>query len=161
MELRDRGDVESRRERVLVIHAQSRYTRPVADALAHELSRDGFTVEIADADTRAAPPPADYDAIVIGSRVRFGGHARAIVDYIAHHREALATMPAFLFAVSRDGHAHVGRLRRATGWLPTRSFGIARPAWHVRWFGDPNAERAPRVHELALAIGEEVPALAS
>jgi hypothetical protein len=146
------------RERVLVVFAGAAGTRSVAAALAEELARDGLVVELADADAHAAPPPHDYDAVIIGSPAGLGRGARAIIEYVTHHRDALASMPAFWFAVGRSEIASSERLRRATGWLPARSFGVIRPGWRVRWFDDPSSQRAPRIHEIARAIGDEVPA---
>ncbi|HEY0993952.1 MAG TPA: flavodoxin domain-containing protein [Kofleriaceae bacterium] len=156
LDLRDRTDDAS--ERVLIVVASAAITRSVAAALGEELARDGLVVELADADTHAAPPPHDYDAVIIGSPAQLGRRSRAIVEYITRHRDALASMPAFWFAVGRNDVASSDRLQRATGWLPLRSFGLVRPSWRVRWFDDPSSERAPRIQEIARAIGDEIPA---
>lgn len=156
IDLRDRTDDAS--ERVLVVFTRAAGARSVAAALAEELARDGLVVELADADAHAAPPPDDYDAVIIGSPARLGRRARAIVEYITRHRDALASMPAFWVAVGRSDIARSDRLQRATGWLPTHGFGVVRPSWRVRWFDDPSSERAPRIHEIAHAIGDEIPA---
>lgn len=156
LDLRDRTDDAS--DRVLIVFTRAAGTRSVAAALAEELARDGLVVELADADTHAAPPPHDYDAVIIGSPARLGRRARVIIEYIARHRDALASMPAFWFAVGPSEIASSERLRRATGWLPTRSFGVVRPSWRVCGFDDPSSERAPRIHEIAHAIGDEIPA---
>jgi flavodoxin-like protein len=144
-------------ERVLVVFANGAATRAVAAALAGELARDGLVAELADADTHAAPPH-DYDAVIVVSPARLGRRARGILDYIRQHRDALASMPAFWFAIGAGKGASSERLWHATGWRPTRRFGIARPGWRVRWFDDPSCERAPRIHEIAQAIGNEIPA---
>ena len=150
--------VEESRDRVLVVFSRATWTRPVASALAELLVRDGLVVDLADADAGAPPPPADYDAVVIGSPQRLGRRARSILDYVSHHHAELAGMPAFWFCVGDSELANPGRIRRATGWMPTRSFAIVRPGWETRWFGDPDAWRAPSVHALALAVGEDIPA---
>jgi hypothetical protein len=158
LDQRDR-ELREREERVLVVYARSSYTRPVADALAHELARDQLVVELADADAGAPPPPDDYDLVVLGSPLRFGRLARPIVDYVEQHRGALVRIPSLFFAVGASGRIHSSQLRRAAGWLPARSIAIARPAWYVRWFGDPVAQRAAGIHALALAIADELPTL--
>jgi hypothetical protein len=156
LDVRDRTDDAS--ERVLIVFARAAGTRSVAAALAEELARDGLVVELADADADAAAPPYDYDAVIIGSPARFSRRSRVIVEYITRYRDALASMPAFWFAVGRSEIASSETLRRATGWLPTHSFGVVRPSWRLRWFDDPSSERAPRIHQIAQAIGDEIPA---
>jgi menaquinone-dependent protoporphyrinogen IX oxidase len=142
------------KDRVLVVFSRGTWTHPVATALAEILARDGFHVEIADADTRAIPPPCDYEAVVLGSPARLGRAARPVVTYAANYRDELSAMPAFWYAVGH-GDADPDRMRRATGWRPKRSFAVALPRWSERWFGDP---RAPPVRELADAIVDELPA---
>jgi hypothetical protein len=146
------------RDRVLVVYGRAAWTQPVATALAELLLHDGFVVEMADADACAAPPPDDYDCVLIGSPQRLGRSTRAILEYVEQHRDALATMPAFWFAVGRMIVPAPDRMQRATGWLPTRTFAIVRPSRSVRWFGDPNAKRAPQVCELARTVADEIPA---
>lgn len=141
----DRRDVDDRTERVLVVVASGHGpTNVIAELLARYLAQDGFTVERADADARTSPAPADYDAVVIGSRVRFGRHPPSVIAYIAHHRDDLATMPAYFFAVG----GRVDRMTRATGWHP-----MASEVFDVGWIDE------VRVHELAARIGENVPPL--
>ena len=142
----DQQGVDDIAPRVLVVytsrHAQ---TKAIALALADHLSRDGLTAELADADAAAVPPPADYETVVIGSAVRFGRHARSVIEYIGHHGDALAEMPAFFFSVGNDDD--IGRMRRATGWRPTGSavFESIAPADSLL------------VRNFAVTIGEEVP----
>jgi hypothetical protein len=159
LDRRDRRDTDDLGERVLVVYADASRTRPIALALAEALVGDRLTVDIADADTHAAPPPADYDAIVIGTAIRFTRYSSSAIDYIAEHRDALVAMPSFLFFVNPTGTADEQALVDATGWCPTRSFGFARPHWSTRWFGEPQGQQTPRIRELAEAIVDEIPAL--
>lgn len=109
--------------RVLVVYASSHgQTRKIARALADELHRAGHEVEIADA-LRAAPPPvADHDAVVLGSRVQFGVHARRLVEY----RAELTTTPSYFFSVSMsaagdtspDPQGYLEKLFIAARWRP-------------------------------------------
>src|SRR5690242_3608693 len=71
MDRRDQRQVDDREERVLVVYADAQRTRPVCTSLAAELVRDRMRVEQANADGWA-PPPCDYDAVVIGTSLRFG-----------------------------------------------------------------------------------------
>lgn len=167
LDRRDRRGVDDIAPRVLVVymsrHAQ---TKVIAVALAGHLSRDGLTAELADADARAVPPPADYEAVVIGSAVRFGRHARSVTEYIGRHGDALAAMPAFFFSVGNDDD--IGRMSRATGWRPTGSAVFEAIAPDLRRFlhrlggRESSATEATfadslRVRDFALTIGEEVP----
>lgn len=156
LDVRDR--VAESRDRVLVVFSRAAWTRPVASALAELLVRDGLFVELADADAGSAPPPADYDAVVIGTPQRLGRLARGILEYIQRYRDVLAAMPAFWFAVGPEATPDFDRMHRATGWMPSHGFGVVRPSRRVRWLGDPNGARAQRVRELALAVGDNIPA---
>ena len=75
-------------------------TKSIALSLADRFFRDGLTAELADADAGSVPPPADYEAVVIGSSVRFGRNPHSVIEYIVHSRDALAAMPAFFFSVA-------------------------------------------------------------
>ncbi len=167
LDRRDRRGVDDIAPRVLVVYT-SRYaqTKAIALALADHLSRDGLTAELADADAGSVPPPADYEAVVIGSTVRFGRHPRSVIEYIAHYGDALAAMPAFFFSVGNDDD--IGRMCRATGWRPTGGAVFEAIAPDRRRFlhrlggHEPSATEAtfadsPLVRDFALTIGEEVP----
>jgi hypothetical protein len=157
MDRHEREHEDDRNDRVLVLYTNAPFMRPVIETLAQDFGRDGMTVELGDVGSGHPPPPADYDAVVVCSPVRFNGHPRPIVDYVGQHRHALSTMPAFLFALSRNGKPRVGRLQRDTGWRPTQSFGVVRPSRMLRWFAESNARLASRIHGVALEIAEEIP----
>ncbi|MBA3455185.1 MAG: hypothetical protein H0T42_18995 [Deltaproteobacteria bacterium] len=142
----DRRGVDDIAPRVLVVYtSRDAQTKAIALALADHLSRDGLTAELADADAGAVPPPADYETVVIGSALRFGRQARSVIEYIGHHGDALAAMPAFFFSVGNDDD--IGLMCRATGWRPTGSavFEAIAPA------------DSHLVRDFAMTIGEEVP----
>jgi hypothetical protein len=154
LDLRDRLHVDDHSERVLVVFANQRASRPLAAAIAEALEEDGMIVELANADTFAAPPPADYDAVVLGAAGRFPYSLRA---YIRAHRDALRAMPTALFV--RDASA-VAAVAKRTRWLPTRSAVFARRGLLDAWFGDPcdhAASDAAVAHELALALADDLP----
>jgi menaquinone-dependent protoporphyrinogen IX oxidase len=154
MDYRDRRTDEGD-ERVLVIYADAKRTLSVSTALAAELSREGMTVEQADAGL-GAPPPADYDAVVIGTPLRFGRFPRKVRAYLAEHRAALAQSPTFLYVVDRTDDLDE-ELARTTGWQPTFAIGIARSPWYTRWLSGPAAECESRVRELARVVVAEMP----
>ena len=174
LDTRERLENDDWAERVLVTYANSEdgRTRVIAEVLADDLRRDGLIVEVSDA--RIAPPAQDYDAVVIGSGIRFGRPARPAVRYIEENRDALAAMPAFWFSVSdapavsgsSDPGGCIRQLSRKTRWQPTDSM----------TFGAPDEEALLRriltsltrrredaaqwkdVHDFALRIAEQIPA---
>jgi menaquinone-dependent protoporphyrinogen oxidase len=131
--------------RVLVAYAcYFGRTRTIAEELAQRLRRRGHEVEVANAREGRLPPPHDYDAVVLGSRVEHGHHAREILDYVRQWREELERIPTGFFSVSFaasvpfltfDPGGHLSRLVHESGWLPdhTASFGrVGTPqAWKL------------------------------
>lgn len=112
--------------RVLVAYA-SHYgrTQQIAYELAARLRERGHEVELANVREGRPPPPQDYDAVILGSRVEHGHHAREILEYVREHREALEQMPTAFFSVSlaaavpfsrTDPGGHLARLWRDCGW---------------------------------------------
>lgn len=94
---------------LLVCATRHGSTREVADAVAEEL-RTAF----ADVDVRAAgsaPPPAGYDAVVVGGPMIMGWHKDA-EKYVRRHRDQLATVPFAVFvtaaSLTEDGLDAVG-----------------------------------------------------
>jgi menaquinone-dependent protoporphyrinogen oxidase len=116
--------------RILIVFASDHgQTHLIADTLAGHLRELGHGVEIADARADGVPPPEDYDAVLMGSRVHFGRHAVEIVEYAVTHRHVLATMPTAMFSVSMaasghnagpDPEGYMETLFDATGWRPAR-----------------------------------------
>ncbi len=116
--------------RILIVFASAHgQTHLIADTLAGHLRELGHGVELADARPGGVPPPADYDAVLIGSRVQFGRHANEIVEYVVANRHELAAMPAGFFSVSMaaakrgagpDPEGYMDGLFDATGWRPAR-----------------------------------------
>jgi len=129
MDRRDRIDVENRERVLLVLANLHDDAAQVATMLAEDLAADRMTVELAELGAHHTPPLADYDAVIIGARVRLGRHDRAVIDYIREHRGTLATLPAFFYSVGghgvldRDTYAH--RMTRRTGWKPTATTSFA------------------------------------
>jgi menaquinone-dependent protoporphyrinogen oxidase len=131
--------------RILIAYASSHgQTRKIANTLAAELRRRGHEVELADALLARLPPVEDYDAVVIGSRVQIGLHARPLLEYIIDNRAELHAIPSYLFVVSMaaaaprsaDPKGYVAKLLALTHWqpraavalagaLPYRSYGVA------------------------------------
>lgn len=134
--------------RVLVAYAGGdRSLAAIAAALAVHLSSDQLTVELADIQTGCAPPPADYDAVVIGAFVTRNGPSRSILDFIAEHRDELSTIPSYAFVVGTE--LDLVTLRAASKWTPRAS---------VVFGTTPAADRVTSVRTFALQIAEDIPA---
>ena len=134
--------------RILVAYA-SHYgqTRKIARRVAEHLRAQGHHVEVADAlaGRHAVPPPADYDAVVLGSRVENGRHAAEIRDYLREHRAGLREIPTAFFSCSmsaanrsddRDPQGYLRKLFGEVGWQPTlaAAFAGGLPYRKYRWF---------------------------
>jgi menaquinone-dependent protoporphyrinogen oxidase len=120
--------------RILVVYASSYgQTKKIAGALAGELRRSGHVVELADAFAGPPPPVEDYDAVVLGSRIQFGVHARPILHYITSNRAALEDIPSYFFSVSMsaagasslDPEGYLEKLFAVTHWRPRAAIAIA------------------------------------
>jgi len=120
--------------RILIAYASSYgQTRKIAEAIASELRHGGHVVELA--DTLAGPPPPvqDYDAVVLGSRVQLGRHARPILAYIAANRAELDQVPSYFFSVSMsaaerhtlDPDGYLEKLFATSHWRPREAIAIA------------------------------------
>jgi menaquinone-dependent protoporphyrinogen oxidase len=123
--------------RVLILHASTHgQTRRIADAIALTLRRRGCTVELGDLNVGVAalPPPSDYDAVVLGSRVQLGAHARSIGRYVRAHRAALLDVVTAFFSVSMaaadrangtDPNGYVRKELAQLAWTPSRTAAFA------------------------------------
>jgi menaquinone-dependent protoporphyrinogen oxidase len=82
---------------VLIVHA-SRFgsTQGIAERIALRLHEAGLAVTVAPAD--AAPDPADYDAVVVGSAVEAAKWRPAAVHFVRRHAVTLAERPVWLFS---------------------------------------------------------------
>jgi menaquinone-dependent protoporphyrinogen oxidase len=129
--------------RVLVAYAgRSGRAREIAGELAQRIRSRGHEVEIADARAGRLPPPQDYDAVILGSCVELGHHAREIVDYIREYRGALEQMPTAFFSISMaaavpfagaDPGGHLARLVAESGWMPDHVASYGRVGQAQAW----------------------------
>lgn len=106
-------------------------TRAIAERIAQRLREAGHRVDLVDANKDAwFTPPADYDAVVLGSRIELGRVAPEMVDFIRDHRLVLQDMPTAFFSVSmaaskgiqgvgRDASGYCAALFDKVGWTPT------------------------------------------
>ncbi len=88
----------------------------VAGWVAQSLRAHGHVTLLVRADGNI-PPASEFDAVVVGSRVLFGQHARTITDYVWLHRAELEAMPTASFTVGSEGTFRYGNARRM-GWHP-------------------------------------------
>jgi menaquinone-dependent protoporphyrinogen oxidase len=85
--------------RVLVLYASAHgHTGAVADSIALHLARAGHEVEVV--DIAAGPPsPANFDVVVLGSRIRNERAARALIRYARRYHAELEVRPTVLYLV--------------------------------------------------------------
>ena len=117
---------------VLVVHASAfGSTQEIAERIARHLADGGLTVTVASA--AAAPDPARFDGVIIGSAVHGGHWLPDGTDYVRAHRFALAQRPVWLFSSGPVGDRaagapqpdpkELGEFRRAVGPLDHVVFG--------------------------------------
>ncbi len=120
---------------ILIVFA-SHYgqTRKIAERIAARLRAAGHEVELTDAGSKQVPPPQDYDAIVLGSRIEMGRHAKTVRNYITAHRDDLRTIPSAFFSVSMaaagpdagpDPEGYLASTFRELEWTPSHSVAFA------------------------------------
>ncbi len=84
--------------RALLVYATRHgSTREVADAVAEELRAAFAEVDVREAG--AAPPPAGYDAVVVGGPMIMGWHKEAR-KYLKRHKDQLGAVPFALFVTA-------------------------------------------------------------
>jgi menaquinone-dependent protoporphyrinogen IX oxidase len=84
--------------RALLVYATRHgSTREVADAVAEELRATFAEVDVH--ETRSAPPPGGYDAVVVGGPMIMGWHKDAR-RYVKRHRDELDEVPFALFVTA-------------------------------------------------------------
>jgi menaquinone-dependent protoporphyrinogen oxidase len=108
---------------ILVLYASAHgTTERIATFIAARLRSLGHHVDLVDART-GSPARAGYGAVVIGSRVRFGRHARSIRRFVTEQRQALGRLQGAFFSVSmsaaRGGNdPALARFFAETRWRP-------------------------------------------
>jgi menaquinone-dependent protoporphyrinogen IX oxidase len=151
MDRRERIDVDGQDRILVVVSGMHAQTTRIGDAIADALRQDNFVVELATIEAGGIPPLEDYDGVVIGAPVRLGDNARVLGDYLRTHRETLAAMPAFFFAVGRgsalSSNEYVERVAQSTGWQPTGN---------AIFHDDPAVPRA-EIQKLAQRVADEIP----
>jgi menaquinone-dependent protoporphyrinogen IX oxidase len=122
----------------LVVYA-SRHgsTREVADAVAEEL-RAGFA-EVDVREVASAPPPAGYDAVVVGGPMIMGWHKGAR-KYLKRHKGQLNDVPFALFVTAAS--------LTEDGVDAVQGMPIAKDPWLVKKPRDP--EKLSRKERYAL-----------
>ncbi len=109
-------EYEDERPRILVLFSSRTETAGLARAIATHLATRGIHVELADAASRP-PPPADYDALVVGLSLGFR-RDRAVGRYLEWLRSGV-DVPAALFVVgSARRCATVMQRPELAGWTP-------------------------------------------
>jgi len=88
--------------KILIAYAtKTGTTKHCAEYLQSQL--EGLQVEVADLE-RAFPEPTDYDAVILGSSVRFGRIRPSLKQYLKKYGEVLKALPHGLFLCCGFGH---------------------------------------------------------
>jgi menaquinone-dependent protoporphyrinogen IX oxidase len=106
---------------LLVFATRHGSTREVADAVAEELRGAFAVVDVCEAGS--APPPAGFDAVVIGGPMIMGWH-RDAEKYLRRHRNQLASMPFALFVTAAS--------LTEDGMTAIRDVPVAKDPWLVK-----------------------------
>ncbi len=117
----------STRPRILLAYAsRCGSTREVAQAIAGDLERRGFPVDVRDAKTAATL--AGYGAVVVGSAVRFGKWLPEASGFVERQRAGLNRLPVAFFSVHmmNTGTDEASRKAREAYTAPVRA--LVRPA---------------------------------
>lgn len=128
LDVHDRAGQDDLTERILVLYAVAARGRQPAEALASALREENMTVEVADVETGGAPPPQDYDGLVIVAPRGVWGDAPRLSDYLDEHDAALRAMPSWYFPISRSGDASAQQLTARAHEL-ARMISDDMPAW--------------------------------
>lgn len=114
-------------------------TAAIAQRLARRLREQHHLVDAVDAAhaPRVPPAPADYDTVILGSRIELGHAARGLVEYIQAHRGELERRTTGVFTVSmaasadaaqgvgHDRNGYTAKLLQDVGLAPTVSASFA------------------------------------
>jgi menaquinone-dependent protoporphyrinogen IX oxidase len=112
-------------------------TREVADAVAEVLRAAFAEVDVREAG--AAPPPAGYDAVVVGGPMIMGWHKEAR-KYLKRHKDQLGAVPFALFVTAAS--------LTEDGVDAVQGMPIAKDPWLVK--KPRNAEKLSRKERYAL-----------
>lgn len=118
-------EVDDTRPRVLVLASRHRVTQLIATAVQATLDARGLCAELADAASQP-PPPADYDAVLIG--IPLGWRDRAIESYVADFRDELCDRPSVAFFVGTE-RQRARALRSHLLARPRSMMVFTTPAW--------------------------------
>ncbi len=119
--------------RVLIVYA-SHYgqTATIAGRLRDRLVWRGHDVDLFNVEA-SAPPPEHYDAVMLGSRIELGKHAKSLLQYIRDHHDRLHRLPTAFFSVSMsaagkhpgsDPNRYLATTFQDLAWSPTVSTAV-------------------------------------
>ncbi len=131
------SDVVAGGRALLVYATRHGSTREVADAVAEELGSSFAEVDVREA--KAAPPPAGYDAVVVGGPMIMGWH-RDARKYLKRHKDQLGAVPFAVFVTAAS--------LTEDGVDAVRGMPIAKDPWLVK--KPRNAEKLSRKERYAL-----------
>lgn len=101
---------------LIVYQSTDGHTATIAHRIAATLGERGIAATVATADD--APPPAGFDAVVVGDSIHAHRHSRSLTRYVTTNRAQLRDGPVALFQVSLTSASEdESAVDRATAWL--------------------------------------------
>lgn len=81
---------------LIVVASKHGSTREIAEAMGEEMRAAGHEADLFDAGE--APPPHEYDGVIVGSAVYMGRWMAEAQTYVEAHSAALKELPVWLFS---------------------------------------------------------------
>jgi menaquinone-dependent protoporphyrinogen oxidase len=110
------GDTVTRPSRVLVAYASRMgSTAEIAAAVAERLEAAGFDVDLV--ETKRAPSPESYSAVVVGSAIYVERWMKTARDFLRNNADDLSKIPTWLFESGPCGELALQRHTVSRGIL--------------------------------------------
>jgi menaquinone-dependent protoporphyrinogen oxidase len=87
---------------ILVTYASKHgTTQEIAERITFKLRQLGKTAEVR--PIHSVESLADFEAVMLGSAIYYGSWLKEATEFVRHHREALSSLPIWLFSVGPLG----------------------------------------------------------
>jgi menaquinone-dependent protoporphyrinogen oxidase len=91
------GDAPVKKKALVVYATRAGSTAEVAQAISQRLCANGWDADLQPVE--AAGPLASYEAVVLGSAIRYSAWLPEMTEFITSHRGELARLPLAIFSV--------------------------------------------------------------
>jgi menaquinone-dependent protoporphyrinogen oxidase len=129
---------------LIVFNSFDGQTARVAERIGARLKRAGHNVTVRSSEALEGLWELDtHDAILIGGAIRFGKHARHLVELVRDHLQDLALRPTAFFSVCKSAggpgarpdaaQRYIDEFLRRTGWKPTTTRSFAGALRYTRY----------------------------